>query len=132
MLKIITFERNTIEDIIEYIIPRDSENILIDGKKLEDYDEYEVEQDLGTVTSEKLKNAHRKMWKNKYTFDIPLSKTYDYWELHKFLEDSGWENTYDYSGEAPFLRECRFEIRTTEINVDTRDKYPVMWDFRRK
>ena len=120
------------EDIIEYIIPYEAENILIDGKELEDYDEYEVEQDLGTVTSEKLKNAHRKMWKNKYTFDIPLSKTYDYWELHKFFEDSGWENTYDYSREDSFLKECRFEIRTTEINVDTQDKYPVIWDFRRK
>jgi len=121
-------------DLLYYYISWDLKNIVIDGEDISEFEGSAIMNELGTVTTEKLKKAHRRMsYERSYIVRFPLSMQCDYQELNSYigLLCSNMRTLEDYIEDFPFLQELHYNIRTTEINVDTGDKYPTIWTFRK-
>lgn len=120
--------------MMDYCISWDLKNVLIDGNDISEFDDHEMERNLCTVTSAKLKDAHEVMdrGRRKYIVDIPLYLQCDYLKLHKIFGNVCRKTVLDYVEDYTFLKELRYNIRTIEINVDTQHKYPTLWIFRKR
>lgn len=121
--------------LIDYDIPYDLKNIKIDGSDMDSFvsESDKLVRSVCTVTSERLKNAQKRMisFNDKYIVKIPLSMECDYQGLHKLLGNICINTVLDYVEDYPFLKEIKYYIRTMEIKVDTQDKYPTLWVFKK-
>lgn len=119
--------------MIDYSISNELENIIIDGITISEFDDRVLEDALCVVTHEKLKRAQLRLEQNfnRYHARIPWCAPCDYKGLNELLHTVYEDTVLEYAEDNPFLKELTYNIRATEIIVDTQDKYPTLWIFRK-